>query len=50
MMVRVMACNPNLAFYERMGANLVREEEAEWGGVKLTGVVYGWKDLRPLVT
>jgi len=49
MLVRVLTTNPNRAFYERLGARLLRVEPYEWSGVAMEEEVYGWSDLTALV-
>jgi predicted N-acetyltransferase YhbS len=50
LLVRVLANNPNRPFYERMGAEYLREQPYDWEGVILPEAVYGWKDTAPLIT
>jgi ribosomal protein S18 acetylase RimI-like enzyme len=46
--VEVLKCNPNRAFYERLGAEYISEHPHDWGGVMLPMCVYEWKDTRAL--
>jgi len=39
---------PSRRFYERMGGHLIRDEERELDGVRLTESGYGWEDITPL--
>ncbi len=43
--VRVLRANPNTAFYEHIGAQLIGEEPYDWNGVVLPEDVYVWMDL-----
>jgi ribosomal protein S18 acetylase RimI-like enzyme len=49
LIVRVLKANPNCGFYERLGAELIEEEEYDWNGVVLPMNVYGWRDMRGLL-
>ncbi len=40
--VRVMSVNPNRHFYERLGAEFLREVPYDWNGVVLPQSVYRW--------
>jgi ribosomal protein S18 acetylase RimI-like enzyme len=44
MLVRVLEANPNLGFYQKLGATVVRRELYDWNGVPLITAVYGWAD------
>ncbi len=44
LLVRVLMVNPNRHFYERLGAQYMREEVYNWNGVLLGQAVYGWLD------
>jgi ribosomal protein S18 acetylase RimI-like enzyme len=46
--VRVLARNPACAFYERLGATLVRETELAIGGRRYPERWYGWGNLPDL--
>jgi ribosomal protein S18 acetylase RimI-like enzyme len=48
MLVWVLAANPARFFYEALGAERVREDEIEIGGVAFPELAYGWRDLRKL--
>ncbi len=50
MRVEVLRINPNRAFYERLGAKYQTEYPYDWDGVALTMCVYGWPDIRSLLT
>ena len=50
MMVEVLRVNPNRLFYEHLGATYVSEHPYNWDGVILSSCVYGWADIRPLLT
>jgi ribosomal protein S18 acetylase RimI-like enzyme len=45
--LHVLATNPARGFYERLGAQLVREEPAG-SGESWCGCVYGWRDITAL--
>ena len=47
--VEVLRCNPNRAFYERLGARHLDERPYDWDGVILPMCRYGWTDTGPLV-
>lgn len=49
MTVVVLAANSAQYFYEALGATLLYEQEDEIGGKRLTELVYGWSDIRPLL-
>src|SRR6185436_12142252 len=46
--VETLRCNPNRAFYERLGAQYLSERPHDWDGVILPMCRYGWPDTRPL--
>ncbi len=46
MFLWVLAENPTVGFYRRMGGVKVEERELEVGGKKLLEHAYGWRDLR----
>jgi ribosomal protein S18 acetylase RimI-like enzyme len=48
MLVRVLEANPNVGFYQKLGATLVRRELYDWNSVPLVTMVYGWTDLDKL--
>jgi ribosomal protein S18 acetylase RimI-like enzyme len=49
MMIWVLRENaPSRRFYERMGGHLIRDEERELDGVRVTESGYGWEDIAPL--
>lgn len=45
LLVRVVAENPNRAFYERMGGVRVGAQPYDWDGYATEEVLYGWDDL-----
>ena len=45
MLVGVLKLNPNVAFYERLGAKLVGERPYSWDGFETIELLYGWTDL-----
>jgi GNAT superfamily N-acetyltransferase len=46
--VEVLRCNPNRAFYERLGAQYISERPHDWDGVVMPMCLYGWKDTSRL--
>jgi L-amino acid N-acyltransferase YncA len=48
MTVVVLADNPACQFYQALGAQYVRSQDVEIGGVTLLEQVYGWPDIHPL--
>jgi GNAT superfamily N-acetyltransferase len=48
MLLWTLADSPYRPFYERLGGNLVRETERDFGGVMLKVVAYGWSDPQSL--
>jgi ribosomal protein S18 acetylase RimI-like enzyme len=46
MAVWVLALNPARRFYERLGAELIGQQEIELGGQTFIEVAYGWKSLK----
>ena len=46
--VRVLAPNPNRAFYERLGAMQLAVQPYDWAGFSTHEVVYGWPDVANL--
>ncbi len=44
LLVRVLTINPNLAFYERLGAVKLGVEPHDWDGYETEMSVYGWDD------
>ena len=49
MLVRVLTINPNLAFYERLGAVKLGVEPHDWDGFETEQSVYGWDDTSKLI-
>lgn len=50
MIVLVLDENPATYFYEALGGNLIGYDEIEIGGMPLKERVYGWRELRNLLT
>lgn len=50
MRVGVLTINPNRYFYERLGAQYVRERPYDWNGVLFAEAIYGWSDITRLLT
>jgi GNAT superfamily N-acetyltransferase len=50
MLVWVLVENPSRAFYEALGGRACGEREINIGGVLLTEMAYGWRDLKHLAT
>jgi len=48
--VRVLTINPNRNFYERLGGTYIYEEPYDWNGVLLAEAIYGWTDIKCLLT
>jgi GNAT superfamily N-acetyltransferase len=48
--VEVLRCNPNRAFYERLGAQYVSERPHDWDGVVMPMCLYGWRTTHHLLT
>ncbi|MBN3941682.1 MAG: GNAT family N-acetyltransferase [Nostoc sp.] len=46
MLVWVLADNPAVHFYQRLGGQQVYQKQIEIGTVQLVEVAYGWKDTR----
>jgi ribosomal protein S18 acetylase RimI-like enzyme len=42
MLVKVLSVNPNVAFYERMGATRIGREPYDWEGFETEELVYAW--------
>jgi GNAT superfamily N-acetyltransferase len=49
MMVWVLAKNPAVGFYARLGASEIAEKQIEIGGMKLKEVALGWTNLADLL-
>lgn len=45
LLVRVLADNPNVAFYERLGAVRVGSRPYEWEGYETEEIILGWEDI-----
>ncbi len=50
LLVRVVAENPNRAFYERMAAVRVGAQPYDWDGYATEEFLYGWADLHRLIS
>ena len=50
MLVRVLAANPSLRFYEALGGQKLYEAEAHIDGAAYPDVAYGWKDIQMVAT
>ena len=48
LLVRVLVDNPNLAFYERLGATRIGKRPYEWEGYKTEEIILGWEDISQL--
>ena len=48
LLVRVLVDNPNLAFYERLGAIRIGKRPYEWEGYETEEILLGWKDINLL--
>ncbi|WP_026692724.1 GNAT family N-acetyltransferase [Peribacillus kribbensis] len=48
MLVWVLEENKSKRFYETLGGKVIDKEEVEFGGLYLTEVAYGWKDIQSL--
>lgn len=48
LLVRVLADNPNIGFYEHMGANRLGEQDYDWEGYRTKEIIYGWRDINKL--
>ena len=44
-LVRVLIDNPNIAFYERLGATRIGNRPYEWEGYEPEEIIFGWEDL-----
>jgi len=45
LLVRVLVDNPNLAFYERLGAIRIAKRPYEWEGYETEEIIFGWEDI-----
>lgn len=50
LLVRVLVENPNVAFYERLGAIRIGKRPFEWEGYETEEILFGWEDLSTLRT
>jgi GNAT superfamily N-acetyltransferase len=48
LLVRVLAENPNRAFYERLGARRLGTQPNDWEGYQTEEILYGWDDINGL--
>jgi GNAT superfamily N-acetyltransferase len=48
LLVRVLADNPNLPFYRKLGAERVGEQDFDWEGYRTKEIILVWKDLQKL--
>ncbi|MEZ4770171.1 MAG: GNAT family N-acetyltransferase [Caldilineales bacterium] len=49
LLVRVLVDNPNLAFYERLGAVELGKRPYDWEGYQTEELLLGWEDVRDLL-
>jgi GNAT superfamily N-acetyltransferase len=45
LLVRVLVNNPNVAFFEQLGATQMGKRPYEWEGYKTEEVIFGWEDI-----
>jgi GNAT superfamily N-acetyltransferase len=45
LLVRVLVDNPNVAFYEHLGANRLGKRPYEWEGYETEEILFGWEDI-----
>ena len=48
LLVRVLVDNPNVAFYERLGATRIGKRPYEWEGYQTEEILFGWEDISRL--
>lgn len=48
LLVRVLADNPNLEFYDRLGAVRIGSQRYDWEGYETREIIYAWDDLPEL--
>jgi len=48
LLVRVLADNPNIGFYEHMGAIRLGAQDYDWEGYQTRELIYGWEDINKL--
>ena len=48
LLVRVLIENPNIAFYERLGATRIGKRPYEWEGYETEEIILGWEDISML--
>ena len=49
LLVRVLVDNPNVTFYEKLGARLLGSRDYDWEGYETRELIYGWQDLNELI-
>jgi GNAT superfamily N-acetyltransferase len=47
LLVRVLVDNPNVAFYERLGAIPIARRPYDWEGYETEEILFGWEDIIP---
>jgi GNAT superfamily N-acetyltransferase len=45
LLVRALIDNPNIAFYERLGAARIGKRPYEWEGYETEEIIFGWEDI-----
>jgi GNAT superfamily N-acetyltransferase len=50
LLVRVLVDNPNVAFYEWLGATEIGRHPYDWEGYKTEEILFGWEDISRLRT
>ena len=50
LLVRVLVDNPNVPFYEHLGANRLGKRPYDWEGYETEEILFGWEDIRRLRT
>jgi GNAT superfamily N-acetyltransferase len=45
LLVRVLVDNPNVAFYERLGAIRIGKRPYDWEGYETEEIILGWEDI-----
>lgn len=48
LLVRALVDNPNVAFYERLGAIRIDKRPYEWEGYETEEILFGWEDISRL--
>jgi ribosomal protein S18 acetylase RimI-like enzyme len=49
LLVRVLSDNPNVAFYERLGARTIGEQPYDWEGYATSELIMVWDDVKCLL-